>query len=704
MLEDLIQLHRAGRLDDAENGYRQLLAEHPDNAEVLHLLGILRGQRGDLPEAYKLVRRASELDPGNAACQHTLGEMYLSENRLDEAQHAYDQARQLNPNLAAAHGGLGQIALLRGDVDTAESYFKVALRADGNDVQALTGLGNVAQMRGDSQRALQLLAQAAELAPDDPLIQTGYAQAMLDEDMLDFAAKALDNALTVKPDYPLAQALRADVHVRKGDIAAALPIFESLLARGEQVATARVGLGDIARAQGRAEDAIAQYDEALRVQPGLQPAAVRRADLLSRTNRIEQAIDDLRWHVASYPDGVKAQAMLARLLMRSGRHDEAVSVWAAAEARWPDDVDLKAQHALALDGSGRVDEALALAEAAAASPRPALAMLRGRGALLAGDPAAAVQRLQRVDERQFEGKPPMLARRHQRLLGLAFDALEQWPDAAEAFMRAQSATGGTLPDLPSLDEVASAELRRLADEPEFAEARGAAPVFLCGLPGSGVGQVAAMLADQRDWFVRRERFQAVPDFVNAPFDARLHQPLGQADLALLARRYRRPLQRAGLAETTRVVDWVPVLDARVVPVVKRVLPGARLVIVQREPHDMLLDWLGFGWSEGLSMPDVLSGARWLRLAATHLVEAAAILPSFRVDSDALLAAGDTDMRMRLGVFLGVSDLQPGPMARGARKGRGGLPVSFPPGHSSHYREVFSEAFATLDDPQTFASP
>jgi hypothetical protein len=44
------------------------------------------------------------------------------------------------------------------------------------------------------------------------------------------------------------------------------------------------------------------------------------------------------------------------------------------------------------------------------------------------------------------------------------------------------------------------------------------------------------------------------------------------------------------------------------------------------------------------------------------------------------------------------------MARGARKGRGGLPVSFAPGHSSHYREVFSEAFGTLDDPQPATTP
>jgi tetratricopeptide (TPR) repeat protein len=702
MLEDLIRLHRDGRLDEAENGYRQLLSENPDDAEVLHLLGILRGQRGDLSEAMRLVQRASELDPYNATSQHTLGEMYLSEGRLDEAQRAYDQARQLNPNLAAAHGGLGQVALLRGDVDAAENHFRVALRADENDVQALTGLGNVAQLRGDSQRALQLLTQAAELAPDDPLIQTAYAQAMLDQDMLDFAARALDNALSVKPDYPLAQAMRAEVHVRKGDVAAALPMFESLLARGEQVGAAWVGLGDIARAQGRLDDALAQYDEALRVQPGLHPAAIRRANLLARSDRIAQAIDDLREHVANHPDSSKAHAMLARLLTRAGRNDEALSVWNAAEARWPDNIDLKAQHALGLDSVGRVDEALALAEAASSSSRPALAMLRARGALLAGDPAAAVQRLQRIDERQLESKPPQLARRYHRLLGLAFDALEQWQSAAEAFTRAQRVNAGSLPELPSLDDAGCEALRRLATQPEFAEARSAAPTFLCGLPGSGVGQVAALLADQSGWFVRRERFEAAPDFVNAPFDPRLIQALGQVDLGMLARRYRRPLQRAGVAETAKVVDWIPVLDARVVPAIRRALPGARLVIVQREPHDMLLDWLGFGWSEGFSMPDPLTGARWLRLAATHLAFAASVLPSFQVDPDALLAAGGSDARMRLGVFLGVADLQPGPMTRGARKGRGGLPVNFPPGHSSHYREVFSEAFATLDNQEVFA--
>ena len=433
---------------------------------------------------------------------------------------------------------------------------------------------------------------------------------------------------------------------------------------------------------------------------GLASAFQRSAPISAAlvTSRALWEVTDFenRVHFHRHPDSVKAHIGLAQLLTQTNRYDEAVAVWAAAEARWPDNVNVRAQHALTLDQAGRSDEALAKAELAASSPRPAIAMLRARGALLAGDPAAAVQRLQRIDEGVLEGKPLLLARRRQRLLGLAFDGLEQWPDAVEAFMRAQRMEATQLPELPSLDEAADAALRQLAGESGLAEARGIAPILLCGLPGSGVGQVAALLADQSGWFVRRERFEAVPDFISAPFDSRLVQLLDQAALGVLARRYRRPLERAKVPETTQVVDWLPLLDARVIPAIKRALPGTRLLIVAREPQDMLLDWMAFGWSQGYSMPDPLTGARWMRLAAAHLDLAAKMLPSFRADPDALLAKGGGASRRQLGEHLGLAEMAWGPLARGARRGRGGLPVCFNTGHAVHYREVLSEAFAALD--------
>lgn len=697
MLEDVINLHRSGRLDEAESGYRQWLAENPDDAGALHLLGILRGQRGDVAGALQLVARASELDPDNAACRHTLGEMYLSANRLDEAAQAYDEARQLNPNLAAAHAGLGHVALLRGDLDAAENHFKVALRADENDTPALTGLGNVAQARGDSARALQLLTQAAEGAPDNPLIQASYARAMLDQGMPDFAGKALDNALAVRPGYALAQVLRADVHVQKGEFAAATQIYESLLAHGEQVPAVRTGLGDIARAQGRHADAIAQYDEALRLQPALDHAAIRRADALARSGRVAQAIVDMQARLAASPDNVRVYIGLARLLTQVGRHDEALAVWTQAEARWPQDLNVRAQHALALDSAGHTAEALAWADRAAASPRPAIAMLRARGALLAGDPAAALQRLQRIEDQHLQDKPPQVARRRQRLLGLAFDRLEQWPEAVAAFLHAPVTSLHPLPELATLDDATRANLTRLAAGAPLADAAGPAPIFLCGLPGSGVEQVAAWLATQAGVHVRRERFASAPDFISADFDPRLGGPLDQATLALLARRYRRARERTENTAAARVIDWIPALDVRVVPALKLALPGARVLRVARDSHDTLLNWLAFGWMRGFALTDPLDAARWLRLAHAHLDFATTLLPSHSVDVDALSGAPGASARTRLSAFLELPALAADPAAEPAMHGRDGLPLRFAPGHARHYRECLPEPFAALDD-------
>ena len=39
--------HQAGRLSDAEQIYRQILATEPDNAQAWNLLGVTSFQRGD---------------------------------------------------------------------------------------------------------------------------------------------------------------------------------------------------------------------------------------------------------------------------------------------------------------------------------------------------------------------------------------------------------------------------------------------------------------------------------------------------------------------------------------------------------------------------------------------------------------------------------------------------------------------------------
>ncbi|HET7556529.1 MAG TPA: tetratricopeptide repeat protein [Rhodanobacteraceae bacterium] len=694
MLDDIIELHRAGRLGEAEAGYRELLASNPDDAEALHLLGILRGQAGDPAEGLALVQRAIERDPQRDVFQHTLGEMQLHAGRLDEAEAAYLRAKELNPNLTTAHSGLGQIDFLRGDLESAEKHFRIALRADENDPQSLAGLGNIHFSRNELRRASAHLARAAELAPNDALIQGSLANVMLALNTPDFAIKAAHNALALKPDYAMARQVLGNALLARGDTDGARAAFEALVSQNRQPAMAHLGLGDAARMQQQHDEAIAHYQQALQQQPDLHPAAIRRADSLGRSGRADQAIVEMRERAQQYPEAAYVKVALASLLDQRGRAGEALPVWREAAALLPDNANVQANLALALDSAGEHEAAALQAGRVSGPPRPALVLVRARAAWSAGDGQRALDALHSLDEAQWEERPE-LARRRWKLSGLAHDALSQWEQAVADFRRALRKEAPGLPELPPLDDASIELLRERAAEPEFKESQFAAPVLLAGLPGSGSGRLAALLADQPGWVVRRDRFSASTDFVSAAFDERLLRPLSQSDLAFLQRRYARPLQRSGLGAGAGVVDWLPYLDARVLPAVKRALPGVRLVQVQCDARDALLNWLAFGANAKLLMRDPLEAAQWLKADMAHQALAAELLPACSIDAEAVLADPQGEAGRELARFLGLERLQPGPLSLVAEKNRRGMPVCFEPGHAERYRDALAEAFAAL---------
>src|SRR5690348_946770 len=694
MLDDIIELHRAGRLGEAEAGYRELLAADPDNAEVLHLLGILRAQTGDAEEGLELVQRAIERDPQHDVFRHTLGEMQLQAGRLDESEAAYLSAKELNPNLTSAHSGLGQIAFLRGDLDNAETHFRIALRADENDAQSLAGLGNIHFSRNELRRASVHLTRAAELAPNDALIQSSLANVMLALNTPDFAIRAASNALALKPDYAVARQVLGNALLAKGDAQGARAAFGVLTAQGEQLAMAHLGLGDAARMQEQHDEAIAHYQQALQHQPELHPAAIRRADSLGRSGRADQAIAEMREHAQRYPQAPYLKVALASLLDQRGRAAEALPVWREAAALLPDNANVQANLALALDSAGEHEAAAEQAGRVRGRPRPALMLVRARAACSAGDGQGALDALNSLDEAQW-GERPELARRRWKLSGLAHDALSRWPEAVADFQRAFWKEAPGLPELPSLDPAACELLRKRATDPGLENTQIEPPVLLAGLPGSAIGRLAALLADQPELAVRSDRFSANSDFLFA-FDERFLRPLSQSDLALLQRRYARPLQRSGLPADARVIDWLPYLDARVLPVLKRALPGVRLVQIQCDPRDALLNWLAFGANAKLLMRDPVEAARWLKIDLEHQALAAELLPSCVMDAEAVLADPQGAQGGALAEFLGLERLRPGPLTHATEKNRRGMPVSFAPGHGQRYRDALAEAFAALD--------
>ena len=77
--------HQAGRLAEAEAIYRQILAQSPDHADALHLLGVLACQTGHTDAAIDLIGRAIAINPAVAEYHSNLGESYRRAGQWEAA-------------------------------------------------------------------------------------------------------------------------------------------------------------------------------------------------------------------------------------------------------------------------------------------------------------------------------------------------------------------------------------------------------------------------------------------------------------------------------------------------------------------------------------------------------------------------------------------------------------------------------------------
>ena len=91
------QHHQAGRLAEAEQIYRQILAAEPNHADALHLLGVIAHQMGRHEVAVEYIGRAIGLKADAAAYHNSLGEARRALRRLPEALACYRRALELEP-------------------------------------------------------------------------------------------------------------------------------------------------------------------------------------------------------------------------------------------------------------------------------------------------------------------------------------------------------------------------------------------------------------------------------------------------------------------------------------------------------------------------------------------------------------------------------------------------------------------------------
>ena len=124
LLHNAMAHHHAGRLAEAEQGYRLVLEHKPKNATALQYLGVLAKQRGDPVRALQLNRRALDLRSYMADFHINLGQCLRLKGRLKEAQDCDSHVVAIRPDYVPAHNHPGADLQAGGKVEEGVTAYK----------------------------------------------------------------------------------------------------------------------------------------------------------------------------------------------------------------------------------------------------------------------------------------------------------------------------------------------------------------------------------------------------------------------------------------------------------------------------------------------------------------------------------------------------------------------------------------------------
>ncbi|WDD93356.1 tetratricopeptide repeat protein [Burkholderia sp. FERM BP-3421] len=307
--------HRAGRLGEAEQGYRAALAANPADADALHLFGVLRHQQGQHAEAADLVGRAVGLRPHDAALQLNLGNALKALGRLDAAIDHFRTALTLAPDFPLAHYNLGNAYAAQARHEDAADAFARALRLTPDDASIHNNLGNALNALGRHGEALAAFHRALELRPGHAGAHNNLGMALGALGRVDEAVGHFRAALAAEPRFVAAHFNLGNTLDAAGRHTDAMPAFEAALALVPQFPLALFGLGNALAALGRHDEARPHYERAVGLDPSFQLAWLNLGTAHHALGAHEMALRAFDQALRLAPDDARAQMHRAVTLL-----------------------------------------------------------------------------------------------------------------------------------------------------------------------------------------------------------------------------------------------------------------------------------------------------------------------------------------------------------------------------------------------------
>jgi tetratricopeptide (TPR) repeat protein len=390
-------LHETGRLDDAKRAYEALLADQPNDAEALHLYGVLHAQQGQLELALTLLRRSTQLMPQPLALAN-LGSVLASGGKVDEALTCFDAALKLDPRNLHALVRRGNTLIEAGRYEQAVTAYDQTLAVAPMTLDALCNRGSALRVLGRYQEALDTYAAALAVDPRSFESHTNRGNVLK---LLGRHAEALgayDRALEIAPNHPAILNMRGMLLIDMGRAREALASFNEAVAGQPDLVDALYNSAVALEHLGHVQEVVARCDRVLALQSQHARALATRANARLALKDYKAALADYDAALPLDPQSTSVPCNRSTALRHLGRYDEALADLDRVLAADPLFAAAWGNRSNVLQDLHRFDEALAANERMLEiDPRSAIAWLnRGNVLLNVARPEEALEAYERA--------------------------------------------------------------------------------------------------------------------------------------------------------------------------------------------------------------------------------------------------------------------------------------------------------------------
>ena len=332
-------------------------ADHLSQARLNSLLTLF--QTGQHAKAEKLALSITQNFPRHSLAWKVLGAIFKQTDQLLKSLAASQTVVSIEPKDAEAHNNLGVILQELGRSKEAETSYKKAIALNPQYASAHNNLGVIFQDLHRFEEAQASFNQAIASQPNHMDAHYNLGITLQELSLFAEAEVSLKQAIFLRPNF-------AEAHKSLGDVLQVLnrPTeaevrFKKAIAIKPDFTDAFINLGATLKELGRLEEAEANHSRAVVLKPDYAEAHNNLANTLKELGRLEEAGVSYTQAIVLKPNYAEAHSNLGMTLQELGRLDE-------AEASYRQAIVLKTDYAAVYNNlgnillnEGRLEEALA---------------------------------------------------------------------------------------------------------------------------------------------------------------------------------------------------------------------------------------------------------------------------------------------------------------------------------------------------------